>query len=153
MEFALRRPEQYREPDALLLEEPEDHLTQVNLKKLMNTLVPERQMQLFVPRHSSHISSRPGHFAGRAGQWLSGISPKIQHFFYQGLDINVLEFALAQRVILVKGDVEFILTGAFFRNLRSERQKTLGCTSSLSAVHVSAATLSWRIFRATALLH
>jgi len=60
MEFPLRRPEQYREPDALLLEEPEEHLSHVNLKKLMNTLAPERQMQLFVSRHSSHISSRPG---------------------------------------------------------------------------------------------
>jgi len=32
IEFALRRPEQYREPDGLLLEEPEDHLRHVNLK-------------------------------------------------------------------------------------------------------------------------
>lgn len=40
MEFALRRPEQYREPDALLLGETEDHLSHVKLKKLMNTLAP-----------------------------------------------------------------------------------------------------------------
>lgn len=58
-EFALGRLEQYREPDALLLEELEDHLSHVNLKNLMNTLAPERQMQLFVSRHSSHISSCP----------------------------------------------------------------------------------------------
>ncbi|MGP2450588.1 hypothetical protein ACTUSR_15995 [Pantoea stewartii subsp. indologenes] len=39
-EFALRRPEQHREPDALFLEEPEDHLCHVNMKKLINTLAP-----------------------------------------------------------------------------------------------------------------
>lgn len=32
MEFTLRQPEQYRESDALFLEEPEDHLSHVNLK-------------------------------------------------------------------------------------------------------------------------
>jgi len=58
-EFALRRPEQHRESDALSLEEPEDHLCPLNMKKFMNILAPERQMQRFVSRHSSHISSRP----------------------------------------------------------------------------------------------
>ena len=38
-------------------------------------------------------------------------------FFMKVPDNNVLEFALAQRVIIVEGDAEFILTDAFYRGL------------------------------------
>ncbi len=57
-EFALRRREQHKELDVQLLEEPEKHLSHVKLKKLVSKLAQERQMQLFVATHSSHISSR-----------------------------------------------------------------------------------------------
>lgn len=57
-EFALRRREQHKALDVLLLEEPENHLSHVNMKKLVSKLAQERQMQLFVATHSSHISSR-----------------------------------------------------------------------------------------------
>lgn len=130
MEFALRRPEQYREPDGLLLEEPEDYLCHVNMKKLMNTLAPEGQMQLFVSRHSSHISSRPDLRSAilpkRAGQWLCGSSPKIRHVFYQGPDINMPKFGLARRVILVDGEAGFILTDVFYRNLTNRAPEDAG---------------------------
>ncbi|WP_371558855.1 TOPRIM nucleotidyl transferase/hydrolase domain-containing protein [Pantoea sp. OXWO6B1] len=105
MEFALPRPEQYREPDALLLEEPEDHLSHVNLKKLMNTLAPEREMQRFVSRHSSHISSRP--------DLRSAILPGESR-------------PVALRVILAEGDAGFILTDAFYRNLTGRAPEEAG---------------------------
>lgn len=43
---------------ALLLEEPENHLSHVSMKRLVNQLATERQTQVFIATHSSHISSR-----------------------------------------------------------------------------------------------
>ncbi|MGA4367768.1 ATP-dependent nuclease [Pantoea ananatis] len=130
MEFALRRPEQYREPDAFCWKNR--RITSVmNLKKLMNTLAPEGHMQRFVATHSSHISSRPDHrsafFAGREpASGSAGAPRRYGTFFYQGPDINVPEFALARRGILVEGDAEFILTDAFYRNLTGRAPEDAG---------------------------
>nr|WP_232285080.1 AAA family ATPase [Pantoea ananatis] len=83
--FGLRRREQHRALDALLLEEPENHLSHVNMKKLVNTLAPDRQMQLFVATHSSHIhraSILEVPFCWESdSQWSSGTFPKIRHVF------------------------------------------------------------------------
>lgn len=106
-EFALRRREQHKELDVLLLEEPENHLSHVNMKKLVSKLAHVLQMQLFVATHSSHISSR---LDLRSAILLGKNRPVSLHelpeytarFFMKAPDNNVLEFALAQRVILVK---------------------------------------------------
>lgn len=121
-EFALRWRKQHKELDALLLEEPENHLSHVNMKKLVNKLAQEREMQLFVATHSSHISSR---LDFRSAILLGKSRPVSLHelpedadrFFMKAPDNNVLEFALARRVILVEGDAEFILTDVFYRTL------------------------------------
>ncbi|MCV5857391.1 ATP-binding protein, partial [Escherichia coli] len=54
----LRRHQQQGELHSLLLEEPENHLSHVSMKKLVNQLAAEQQKQLFIATHSSHISSR-----------------------------------------------------------------------------------------------
>lgn len=130
-EFALRRREQYRELDALLLEEPENHLSPVNMKKLLNTLAPERQLQLFVATHSSHISSRldlrRAILLGESRTvTLRDLSEDTARFFMKDPDNNVLDLALARRVILFEGDAEFILTDAFYRNLTGRTSKDAG---------------------------
>ncbi|MCV5869498.1 ATP-dependent endonuclease, partial [Escherichia coli] len=45
-EFALRRHQQQGELHSLLLEEPENHLSHVSMKKLVNQLAAEQQKQL-----------------------------------------------------------------------------------------------------------
>ncbi len=130
-EFVLRRREQHRGLDALLLEEPENHLSHVNMKKLVNTLAPDRQMQLFVATHSSHISSRldlrSAILLGESRPVaLRDPSEDTARFFMKAPDNNVLEFALAQRVILVEGDAEFILSDAFYRNLTGRTPEDAG---------------------------
>ena len=57
-EFALQRHQQQGELHVLLLEEPENHLSHVSMKRLVNQLATERQTQVFIATHSSHISSR-----------------------------------------------------------------------------------------------
>jgi len=121
-EFALRRREERGELHALLLEEPENHLSHVNMKKLVSQLAAERRTQLFVATHSSHISSRLDlRNAILLGDgrpvMLKQLSDETAHFFMKAPDNNVLEFALSRKVILVEGDAEFILIEAFYRSL------------------------------------
>lgn len=122
-EFALRRREERGELHALLLEEPENHLSHVNMKKLVNQLAAERRTQLFLATHSSHISSRLDlRNAILLGEdrpvMLKHLPSDTADFFMKAPDNNVLEFALAKKVILVEGDAEFILIEAFYRSYR-----------------------------------
>lgn len=124
-EFALRRHQQQGEMHALLLEEPENHLSHVSMKKLVNQLADERQTQLFIATHSSHISSRldlrSAILLGESGPvLLSDLSEETAAFFIKAPDNNVLEFALARRVLLVEGDAEFILIEAFYRSIHGK---------------------------------
>lgn len=121
-EFALRRREENGELHALLLEETENHLSHVNMKKLVSQLAAERRTQLFVATHSSHISSRIDLrnailLGDGCPVMLKHLSDETAHFFMKAPDNNVLEFALARKVILVEGDAEFILIEAFYKSL------------------------------------
>ncbi|HIG8735328.1 TPA: ATP-dependent nuclease, partial [Klebsiella pneumoniae] len=121
-EFALQRHQQQGELHVLLLEEPENHLSHVSMKRLVNQLATERQTQVFIATHSSHISSRldlrKAILLGSARPVLMNeLSAETAAFFMKAPDNNVLEFALARRVLLVEGDAEFILIEAFYRRL------------------------------------
>lgn len=121
-EFALRRRKEQGELDALLLEEPENHLSHVNMKKLVSQLAAERRTQLFVATHSSHISSRLDLrnailLGDNQPVMLKHLTDETADFFMKAPDNNVLEFALSRKVILVEGDAEFILIEAFYRSL------------------------------------
>ncbi len=106
---------------ALLLEEPENHLSHVSMKRLVNQLATERQTQVFIATHSSHISSR---LDLRKAILLGATRPVLMNelsaetaALMKAPDNNVLEFALARRVLLVEGDAEFILIEAFYHRL------------------------------------
>lgn len=128
------------------------------MKKLVSKLAQERQVQQFVATHSSHISSRldlrSTILLGKNRHVsLHELPEDTARFFMKAPDNNVLEFALVQRVIIVEGDAEFILTDAFYRGLTGRAPEHDGCTSSPSAARVSAVTLNWRDCLKTALLH
>ncbi|MBW9429162.1 AAA family ATPase [Atlantibacter hermannii] len=121
-EFALQRHQRQGELHALLLEEPENHLSHVSMKRLVNQLATERQTQVFIATHSSHISSRldlrKAILLGATRPVLMNeLSAETAAFFMKAPDNNVLEFTLAKRVLLVEGDAEFILIEAFYRRL------------------------------------
>jgi predicted ATP-dependent endonuclease of OLD family len=94
------------------------------MKKLVSKLAQERQMQLFVAKHRSHISSRldlrsailPGKNRPIS---LHELSEDTARFLMKTLDNNVPDFAPAQRVILAEDDAEFIFTYAFYPGLTS----------------------------------
>lgn len=119
--FALQKHEAKGGLHALLLEEPENHLSHTNMKRLVERLANTAGTQLFIATHSSHICARldlrhalllgTGQKAGR----LKDLAEPTANFFMKAPDNNVLEFALSRRVILVEGDAEFILMEHFYK--------------------------------------
>ena len=120
--FALRRSGEGTHPlHLLLLEEPENHLSHSNMRKLVEDLSKAEGRQLLVATHSSMISSRLdlrkaillGADPDKRGI-LSDLSVDSAKFFMKAPDNNVLEFALSKKVILVEGSAEFILLEEFY---------------------------------------
>ena len=120
-EFALRNREHALH--LLLLEEPENHLSQVHMRKLIDRIRDSIKKQLFVATHSSFIATRlnlrkvlilseenPSRPAS-----LRDLSPETAEFFMKAPDNNVLELALSKKAILVEGDAEFILMEALYK--------------------------------------
>lgn len=105
-EFALQRYQQQGELHALLPEETENYLSHISMKRLVNQLATESQTQVFIATHSSHISSRldlrKAILSGTTRPILMDeLSDETVAFFMKAQDNNVLEFALAKRVLFV----------------------------------------------------
>lgn len=122
-EFALKKGTSEHGLDALLLEEPENHLSHVNMKKLIQKMAESTEKQLFIATHSNLISTR---LDLRKSIMLSNkidtptllthLPEDTAKFFIKAPDNNILEFVLSSNVILVEGDAEYILIDAFYRN-------------------------------------
>jgi putative ATP-dependent endonuclease of OLD family len=127
-EFALKKNTGTYSLDAILLEEPENHLSHLNTKKLIQSIRESQTKQVFLATHSSLICTRLDlrkvvmlNSSSGAPLLLSGLSPDTADFFMKAPDNNVLEFILSKRVILVEGDAEFILMEAFYKKVTSGR--------------------------------
>ena len=120
-EFALRNRE--HSLHVLLLEEPENHLSHVHMRKLIERIRESVKKQLFVATHSSFIATRldlrkvlilseesPSRPAS-----LRDLSHDTAEFFMKAPDNNILELALCKKAILVEGDAEFILMDALYK--------------------------------------
>lgn len=136
-EFALRKNEAEHRLDTLLLEEPENHLSHTNMKKLIQRISESENKQLFIATHSNLICTRLGlrqaiilNSSIENPVVLKSLPPDTAKFFMKAPDNNILEFVLSKKVILVEGDAEFILMDAFY--------KKYGVDSSLEkeGVHV-----------------
>lgn len=135
-EFALRNREHTL--DALLLEEPENHLSHVHMHKLIERIRASDKKQLFIATHSSFIATRlnlkkvlilseenPSQSTS-----LKDLSQETANFFMKAPDNNVLELALCKKALLVEGDAEFILMDALYRNC------TNGASTDSDGIHV-----------------
>lgn len=120
-EFALRNREHAL--NVLLLEEPENHLSHVHMRKLIERIRASLKKQLFVATHSSFIATRlnlkkvlilseenPLRPAS-----LKDLSQGTAEFFMKAPDNNILELALCKKAILVEGDAEFILMEELYK--------------------------------------
>ncbi|WP_095193962.1 ATP-dependent endonuclease [Pseudomonas sp. Irchel 3A7] len=136
-EFALKKAGNVNNGiDIALIEEPENHLSHINMKKLIGRINESEDKQLFVATHSSLISAR---LDLRKCILLHGSSPHpvpmaklpedTAKYFMKAPDNGVLDFILSKKVILVEGDAEYILLGSFFH-------KVTGQSMEASDVHV-----------------
>lgn len=122
-EFVLSQNIQ-RKIDVLLLEEPENHLSHTNMKRLVSRIAQSDQNQVIITTHSSLISSR---LDLRKAKLLNSISENIgtladipedtAKFFIKAPDNNILEFILSSKVILVEGDAEYMLFETLYKSL------------------------------------
>lgn len=125
-DFALQKNE--NELDIILLEEPENHLSHLNMKKLIRRINESENKQLFVATHSNLISTRLD--LRKAVMLNSNSSQPIPliaipkdtaKFFMKAPDNNILEYILSKKVVLVEGDAEFILLEALYKKVTNEK--------------------------------
>ena len=122
-EFALRRKEAAQALDAVLLEEPENHLSHVSMRWLLERIAGAEGRQVFIATHSSMVCSRLDLrkatmlHAGGAPAGLELLSDDTADFFCKAPDNKVLEFAMSAKAILVEGDAEFILISELYETV------------------------------------
>lgn len=112
----------------VLVEEPENHLSYLNMHKLIEIIKDgEDSKQMFIATHSNMIASRlelnniiiVGSDAHETN--LSELTPGTSRFFTKAPNLNVLNFILAKKVILIEGDAEFILLEKFYEMINGNK--------------------------------
>ncbi len=122
-EFALRRAENpVSKIDVALIEEPENHLSHINMKKLIEMIGNSQDKQLIIATHSNMISARLDlrkiillHSSAQNPLLLNCLSEDTARFFIKAPNHGVLDFVLSKKVILVEGDAEYMLIEGFFQ--------------------------------------
>lgn len=107
--------------DAILIEEPENHLSYGKMLQLLRQIRATTNKQLFISTHSDMIATRINlractlfcNDANRSVR-LNEISEETAKFFMKAPDNNLLQFVLSRKAILVEGDAEYILMDKFF---------------------------------------
>ncbi|MCG7961967.1 MAG: AAA family ATPase [Candidatus Thiodiazotropha taylori] len=116
-EFALRKAEGAKNKiDIALIEEPENHLSHINMKKLIGKIDEADDKQLIVATHSNLISARLDlrnlillHTNSINPILLSELSEETAKFFIKAPNHGILDFILSKKVLLVEGNAEYIL--------------------------------------------
>lgn len=107
--------------DVVLLEEPENHLSHTNMRRLIDEIRETSQSQVFVATHSSLVCSR---LDLRHAIMLSTFDSEpmrlldlpvdTAEYFMKAPSNAVLEFVLSPKTILVEGDAEYILMSELY---------------------------------------
>lgn len=108
--------------DVVLIEEPENHLSHVNLRKLIKKILSNQSGQLFITTHNSLISTRlelrnllimyPEE--QETPIMLKDLDESTAKYFMKAPPANIVEYALSPKVILVEGPSEYMLLGKFY---------------------------------------
>lgn len=121
-DFALERSGE--NVDVILIEEPENHLSHVNLRKLIQRIASTQNGQLFITTHNSLISTRlelsnlliMHENCGECPTMLSSLRPDTAKYFMKTPPASIVEFALAHKTVLVEGPAEFMLFEKFYKS-------------------------------------
>jgi len=113
--------------DIVLIEEPENHLSHVNMQKLIHRISQTNDKQIFIATHSDLISARLNlqktillNSSNNSPLLLNFVSKETARFFMKAPNNNILQFILSKRVILVEGDAEFILMEKMYHKVTNE---------------------------------
>lgn len=129
-DFALTRSKE--NADVILVEEPENHLSPVNLRKLIQLLASSQNGQLFITTHNSLISTRlelqklliMRNKGLQSPVTLNNLDMETAKYFMKAPPANIIEFALAKKVVLVEGPSEYMLMEKFyFSSFRQSLEK------------------------------
>lgn len=122
-DFALERAN--KNIDVILIEEPENHLSPVNLKKLIARIEDSQDEQLFITTHSSLISARlelrnllimhPD--SSNEVLKLDNLDEETAKYFVKTPPANIIEYILSQKAILVEGPSEYMLFDKFYSTI------------------------------------
>ncbi|WML52198.1 AAA family ATPase [Neobacillus sp. PS3-12] len=110
----------------ILIEEPENHLSYLNMHKLIDKIIATGdEKQTFIATHSNMIVSRLDlqnavFFSENSVTKLEELELETAKFFEKAPDNNVLNFILSKRAILVEGDAEYILLHEFYKYLKEK---------------------------------
>ncbi len=134
-DFALERSGE--NVDVILIEEPENHLSPVNLRKLVQRVASAKESQLFVTTHSSMISTRleinnlliMHQEPVKSPIKLSDLSDDTAKYFAKTPPASIVEYVLARKALLVEGPAEYMLMEKFY-------QACTGGTPEKDEVHV-----------------
>lgn len=102
----------------LIIEEPENHLSFLNMLKLIEALNVVNY-QIFISTHSNMISSRLGLnecilISENSSIEFKKLNKETVKFFQKAPNENILNFILSKKSILVEGAAEYILMNKFF---------------------------------------
>ena len=119
--------------DVILIEEPENHLSHVNLRKLIQRVADAGSGQIFVTTHNSLISTRlelqnlliMHKMVEDSPTSLAALSLETAKYFMKAPVANVIEFSLSSKVILVEGPSEYMLFERFYETVTGEKPEDL----------------------------
>ncbi len=131
-DFALKRAG--TNVDVILLEEPENHLSYVNLRKLIQSILKTQSGQIFVTTHNSLISTRLElknlliihENIGDSPVALINLDEDTAKYFQKAPVANIIEFALSKRIILVEGPSEYMLFEKFYKKVAGHKPEDDG---------------------------
>ncbi|TXK79119.1 ATP-dependent endonuclease [Paenibacillus sp. N3.4] len=110
------------ECDLILLEEPENHLSYINTRKLINDIQTMcRDAQMIITTHNPLIVSRLNlqntiWINKEKSHSLNKVDEVAADYFMKTDNLQLLNFILAQKVILVEGNSEYILLPQLVKN-------------------------------------
>lgn len=111
--------------DVVLIEEPENHLSHVNLRKLIQRVADTQNGQLFITTHNSLISTRLElqnllimHINDEDRPiMLKDLNTDTAEYFMKAPPASIVEYALSRKAILVEGPSEYMLLEKFYESI------------------------------------
>lgn len=124
MESSLASSE--NEINIVLIEEPENHLSFLNMHKLVEMIEGNMGKQTFIATHSNMIASRLDLsnvilLSNSSSLKLDQLDKGTASFFKKAPNTNILDFLLSKKAILVEGDAEYILMEKLYEVLRDSK--------------------------------